>query len=139
MYPFADSRISDASASEVGILLEHGCVRVARSRLHGFGVFAASPIPALKFLGQYVGQVMHVRPIDCTYVMCVTVDTDEYMYIDASDLARSNWTRFLNDPGPGCIPSCEFRQNDLTVEVWSSRHINPGEELTVTYMTWPPP
>jgi hypothetical protein len=129
-----------SDASQAGIFLEHGRVRVGVSRLHGFGVFAASTIPPVTLLGEYVGKVMRVRPIDCTYVMCVTVDRNEHLWIDASDPADSNWTRYLNDPGDGAQASCELRQNDLAVEVWSCRRsISPGEELTVKYMTWNSP
>jgi SET domain len=119
--------------------MKPGCVRVGVSRLHGFGVFAACTIPPSTLLGEYVGKVMRVRPIDCTYVMCVTVDSNEHLWVDASDPAESNWTRYLNDPGDGAQASCEFRQHDLSVEVWSCRRIAPGEELTVKYMTWNSP
>ena len=136
---FALRKQSDADASEAGILMGDGCVRVGVSPLHGSGVFATSTIPPLTLLGEYVGKVMRVRPLDCTYVMCVTVDRNEHVWIDASDPADSNWTRYLNDPGDGAQASCEFGQNDLAVEVWSCRRITAGEELTVKYMTWKSP
>ena len=120
-------------------LFDNDCVRVSPSHLHGSGVFAVAPIPPRTFVGEYVGEVLLVRPRDCTYTVRVTVDRDEYVYIDARDCARSNFTRFLNDPGAGCRASCEFRQNDLSVEVWTSRQIMPGDELTVSYMTWHTP
>ena len=90
-------------------------VRVAQSRLHGLGVFALRAIPPSTFIAQYVGEVLHACPRDRRCVMCVAVDdsTHDYLYIDARDPTASNFTRFLNDPGPGRRANCEFRQHDL--------------------------
>ena len=120
-----------------GGIFDNDCVRVSPSILHGFGVFAVVSIPPRTCVGPYVGEVLGVRPRDCTYVVRVTVDHGEYLYIDARDGARANFTRFFNDPGVGCSASCEFRQNDLSIEVWTCRQIMPGEELTVSYMHTP--
>ena len=111
-------------------------MRVSRSTLHGCGVFANVHIPPATCIGPYEGELLRECPRDCTYVMCLTVDHDEYVYIDARDATRANFTRFLNDPGPGCSSNCEFVQDDLSVEVRTCRHIQPGEELTVKYMHW---
>ena len=112
-------------------------MRVRHSCLHGHGVFAVRHIPPSTFISEYAGELLHVCPRDRTYVMCVTVDerTHDYMYIDARDPTTANFTRYLNDPGPSRRANCEFRQNDLCVEVWTrSQSIMEGEELTVN--TW---
>ena len=114
-------------------------MRVRHSCLHGHGVFAVRHIPPSTFISEYAGELLHVCPRDRTYVMCVTVDerTHDYMYIDARDPTTANFTRYLNDPGPSRRANCEFRQNDLCVEVWTrSQSIMEGEELTVKYMAW---
>ena len=106
--------------------------------LHGQGVFAVASISPRTFVGEYIGEVCLTRPRDCRFVLRVTVDDvmGQYHFIDARDPSKSNWTRFVNDPGPGQTPNCEFRRSDLRVEVWSVRTISPGEELTIQYLDW---
>ena len=113
-------------------------VRVGRSSLHGQGVFAVVLLPARTLLGEYIGELLFARPRDCRFVVRVTVDevTGHYHFVDARDPAKSNFTRYLNDPGPGQMPNCQFLQSDLSVEVWTIRTIQPGEELTLQYMDW---
>ena len=66
----------------------------------------------------------------------VDVDDGEHFYIDASDVRRSNFTRYLNDPGYLCEPNCEFVQTDLKIEVCTLRDIAANEELTARYIEW---
>ena len=86
-------------------------VRVARSILHGQGVFAVSRIRPHTFIGEYIGELLLECPRDSRFVLRVTVDdaTGHYHWIDARDPQKSNFTRFLNDPGPGQVPNCEFQ------------------------------
>ena len=96
-------------------------MRVAQGCLHGLGVFAVRKIPPSTFIAEYEGEEFNVCPRDRTYVVRVTVDerANDYIYIDAHDPTASNFTRFLNDPGPSHRANCEFRQNDLSIEVWA--------------------
>ena len=89
-------------------------VRVSASSLHGQGVFAVMLIPPRTFIGEYIGEVLSAPPRDCRFVLRVTVDDvmGQYHFIDARDPNKSNFTRFLNDPGPGQPPNCQFVQSD---------------------------
>ena len=78
-------------------------------------------------------------PDDRTFVMRVDIDKHEHFYIDASDANTSNFTRYLNDPGPLGEGNCEFVQDDLCVQVVTRSAIAQNEELTVRYLDWHTP
>jgi hypothetical protein len=63
------------------------------------------------------------------------VKSEPSFYLDATSLSASNWTRFINDPWPSPDANVEFRQNDLTIEVWTLTDISAGTELLAHYMT----
>ena len=111
-------------------------VRVLPSALHGFGVFAAVPLAPRTCVGLYQGTMSRQCPVDPTYALRVVLDVDDYLYIDSSDPDHSNFTRYINDPGPFLPSNCEFVQNDLSVEVVTTRAINQNEELTAQYLDW---
>ena len=130
--PMLGRQAATSGSSDIVVDVGRHCVRVAQSCLHGLGVFAARKIPPSTFIADYEVELLNVCPRDRTYVMRVTVDerANEYIYIDAHNPTASNFTRFLNDPGPSCRANCEFLQNDLCIEVWTCHEpILEGEEL----------
>ena len=114
-------------------------VRVLNSPLHGFGIFAAVPLRRGTVVGQYQGTMSRECPVDRTFVMRVDVDDDDHFYVDASNPLISNFTRYINDPGPLCDGNCEFLQNDLFIQVVTRRAIDQNEELTAQYLDWHSP
>ena len=111
-------------------------VRVSPSPLHGFGVFAVMPLARCTVVGHYQGTMSRECPNDRTFVIRVDIDSDDHFYIDARDPHISNFTRYLNDPGPLGDGNCEFVQDDLSIQVVTRRAIAPHEELTVRYLDW---
>ena len=111
-------------------------VRVLHSSLHGFGVFAAIPLAPGTVVGHYQGTMTRECPDDRTFVMRVDLDDNDHFYIDARDPRTSNYTRYINDPGPFSTPNCHFMQDDLSVEVVTLRAIDADEELTARYLDW---
>ena len=114
-------------------------VRVLNSPLHGFGIFAAMPLRRGTVVGQYQGTMSRECPVNWTFVMRVDVDDDDHFYVDASNPLISNFTRYINDPGPLCDGNCEFLQNDLFIQVVTRRAIDQNEELTAQYLDWHSP
>ena len=104
--------------------------------MHGLGVFAAMPLARGTVVGHYQGVMTRECPDDTTFVMRVDVDSHEHFYIDARDPLTSNYTRYVNDPGPSCLPNCQFEQDDLRVQVVTIRAVLAYEELTARYLDW---
>lgn len=106
-------------------------VRVARSRIDGFGVFAAEPIaPRLK-IGEIRGESISVaearrRASGQQRIMIVEVSSRKA--IDAS--RSSDPMRFTNH---SCAPNARLVIRDGRIEFYALRAIAPGEELTVDY------
>ena len=112
------------------LLLAYGLVLCT-----GLGSLLRYPSPGV-CVGTYEGTISSACPSDTTFVFRVDVDDGEHFYIDASDVRRSNFTRYLNDPGYLCEPNCEFVQTDLKIEVCTLRDIAANEELTARYIEW---
>lgn len=106
-------------------------VRVARSRIDGFGVFAAEPIPARRKIGEVRGESISVaearrRATGLQRIMIVELSARR-----AIDAARStDPMRFTNH---SCAPNARLTLRDGRIEFYSSRPIAAGEEITVHY------
>ena len=107
-----------------------------RSRLHGWGVFAAEPINKNKYVIDYAGQlitnkVSSVR--EDTYlsqgcIWCFRVNRNWSR--DAH--VGGNHARFINH---SCVPNCYSAVVDKTIWIRAAKRIEPGEELTYDYNT----
>jgi SET domain-containing protein len=106
-------------------------VRVARSPIDGFGVFAAEPVtPRLK-IGEIRGESITIaearrRAAMQQRIMIVEVSTKRA--IDASK--SSDPMRFTNH---SCQPNARLSIRDGRIEFYALRAIAPGEEITVNY------
>lgn len=106
-------------------------VRVARSRIDGYGVFAAESIPPRLKIGEIRGESITVaearrRASAQQRIMIVEVSTRRA--IDASK--SSDPMRFTNH---SCRPNAQLRICDGRIEFYALRAIPPGEEITVDY------
>lgn len=107
-----------------------------RSRLHGFGVFAAEPITKNTRIIDYAGEL--VRNRDCgereaRYLEdgCIWVfRVNRTWSRDAA--VNGNIARFINH---ACKPNCWFEVAGTTIWIRASRLIRAGEELTYDYAT----
>jgi SET domain-containing protein len=109
-----------------------------RSRLHGFGVFAAEPINKNTRIIDYAGELVRnseclareVRYLDqgCLWVFRINRTWSR----DAA--VGGNIARFINH---SCTPNCWTEVLTRTKTIWirASRRIEPGEELTYDYST----
>ena len=107
-----------------------------RSRLHGYGVFAAELIPKNKRIIDYAGELVlntesverEVRYLEegCIWVFRVNRRWSR----DAA--VNGNIARFINH---SCRPNCWWEVVDKTIWIRASRTIQPGEELTYDYAT----
>jgi SET domain-containing protein len=106
-------------------------VRVARSRIDGFGVFAEEPIPPRLKIGEIRGEAISVaearrRAEGQQRIMIVEVSTRTA--IDASK--SSDPMRFTNH---SCAPNARLQIRDGRIEFYALRAIPVGEEVTVNY------
>jgi uncharacterized protein len=107
-----------------------------RSRLHGYGVFAAELIPKNKRIIDYAGELVlntesverEVRYLEegCIWVFRVNRRWSR----DAA--VNGNIARFINH---SCRPNCWWEVVDTTIWIRASRTIQHGEELTYDYAT----
>ena len=106
-------------------------VRVARSRIDGYGVFAAEPIAQRRKIGEIRGESISIaearrRADGLARIMIVEVSTRKA--IDASH--STDPMRFTNH---SCAPNARLELRDGRIEFYALRAIAPGEELTVDY------
>lgn len=106
-------------------------VAVRRSRIDGFGVFAAEPVPARRKIGEVTGEEISVsegRRRAATLERIMIVETSHRR---AVDLAHStDPMRFTNH---SCAPNARLTIRDGHIEFYALRDIAPGEEITVDY------
>ena len=106
-------------------------VRVARSRIDGFGVFAAEPIPPRLKIGEIRGEsitIAEARRRAATQQRIMIVEVSMRRAIDASK--STDPMRFTNH---SCSPNARLSIRDGRVEFYALRAIAPGEEITVNY------
>ena len=106
-------------------------VRVARSRIDGFGVFAQEPVPARRKIGEIRGESIsraeaRRRAIGQERIMIVEIS--DRKAIDAS--RSSDPMRFTNH---SCAPNARLMIRAGRIEFYSLREIPVGEEVTVNY------
>jgi len=107
-----------------------------RSRLHGFGVFAAEPISKNRRIVNYAGEL--VRNSECgareaRYLEegCIWVfRVNRAWSRDAA--VGGNIARLINH---SCRPNCWWEVVGKTIWVRAARNIPAGEELTYDYAT----
>jgi SET domain-containing protein len=109
-----------------------------RSKLHGFGVFAAEPINKNKIIIDYAGELITNKQSD--------VREDRYLNQGCIWVFRinRNWSRDANVGGNvarfinhSCNPNCWIEVDIKTKTIWvrAAKSIEPGEELTYDYNT----
>ena len=106
-------------------------VRVARSRIDGYGVFAAEAIPPRRKIGEIRGEsipVAEARRRATTQARIMIVEVSTRRAIDAS--RSSDPMRFTNH---SCAPNARLAIRDGRIEFYALRAIAGGEELTVDY------
>ncbi|HVL67493.1 MAG TPA: SET domain-containing protein-lysine N-methyltransferase [Vicinamibacterales bacterium] len=109
-----------------------------RSRLHGFGVFAAERIAKNKRIIDYAGELIRnsrsgAREARYLKQGCIWVfRVNRAWSRDAA--VGGNIARFINH---SCTPNCWVEVDSKTRTIWirASRTIYPGEELTYDYAT----
>jgi SET domain-containing protein len=107
-----------------------------RSKLHGFGVFAAEPITKNTRIIDYAGELIRnsrsgAREARYLAQGCIWVFRVNRVW--SRDAAvNGNIARFINH---SCQPNCYFQIVDKTIWIRASRAIRAGEELTYDYRT----
>lgn len=106
-------------------------VRVARSRIDGFGCFAAEPIPPRLKIGEIRGEAISVaearrRAEGQQRIMIVEVS--HKTAIDASK--STDPMRFTNH---SCQPNARLVIRDGRIEFYAVKPIAVGDEVTVNY------
>jgi len=120
----------------MGSLAEHPhyqkyAVRVARSAIDGFGVFAAEAVPPARKVGEIRGESIstsQARQRAATQQRIMIVEISPKRAIDAS--RSTDPMRFTNH---SCRPNARLSINDGRIEFFSLRAIAVGEEITVDY------
>jgi uncharacterized protein len=107
-----------------------------RSKVHGYGVFAAQAINKNRRIIDYAGELIptstsarrEARYLDdgCIWVFRVNRRWSR----DAA--VGGNIARFINH---SCTPNCWFQVVGTTIWIRAARFINAGEELTYDYAT----
>ena len=106
-------------------------LRIARSRIDGYGVFAAEAVSADGKLGELTGEAITVaearrRAQGRQRIMMVELSASR-----AVDATRSaDPLRFTNH---SCQPNARIGVEAGAIEFFALRDIEPGEELTVDY------
>jgi SET domain-containing protein len=106
-------------------------VRVSRSRIDGYGVFAAEPIPPRRKIGEIRGESISVaegRRRAAGRERIMIVEISQRRAIDAS--GSTDPMRFTNH---SCAPNARLTIRDGRIEFYSLRAITPAEEITVAY------
>jgi SET domain-containing protein len=107
-----------------------------RSRLHGFGVYAAESITKNTRIVDYAGELIRNRDSErreARYLAKGCIWTFRVNRAWSRDAAvGGNIARFINH---SCRPNCWFEVVDTTIWIRASRFIRAGEELTYDYAT----
>jgi SET domain-containing protein len=106
-------------------------VRVARSAIDGFGVFAAEAVPPRLKIGEIRGEsitIAEARRRAASQQRIMIVEVSMKRAIDASQ--SSDPMRFTNH---SCQPNARLTIRDGRIEFYALRAIGVGEEITVNY------
>jgi SET domain-containing protein len=107
-----------------------------RSKLHGWGIFAAEPISKNKRIIDYAGELIdhkeslkrETRYLKKGCIWCFTVNR---RWVRDANVGGNN-ARFINH---ACRPNCYSHIVGQTIWIRASRNIRKGEELTYNYFT----
>ena len=103
-------------------------LRVGRSRIHRWGIYAAEPIPPGRKVIEYAGERINRRETkrreDTHYLFAL----DKYWTLDGS--VGGSGAEFINH---SCDPNLGTRVLKGHILYFSLRRIKKGEELTVDY------
>jgi SET domain-containing protein len=107
-----------------------------RSKVHGFGVFAAQPITKNTRIVDYAGELIdhkeslkrETRYLQKGCIWCFTVNS---RWVRDANVG-GNLARFINH---ACKPNCYSQIIGRTIWIRASRNIRKGEELTYNYYT----
>ena len=107
-----------------------------KSKLHGFGVFAAESINKNKRIIDYAGELVRNkdsvnREVEYLKQGCIWVYRVNRVWSRDAAIG-GNIARFINH---SCTPNCWTEIADKTIWIRASRLIEPGEELTYDYCT----
>lgn len=107
-----------------------------RSRIHGHGAFAASPIPARRKIGEIGGELISIREARRAARL-----GGELYVIDISDRIALDCRHgnLLSNINHSCEPNAYMRIAHGRVEVYALRRIAKGEEITIDYSLAPDP
>jgi uncharacterized protein len=112
-------------------------LRVGRSRIHGFGVFAVETIPRGRKVIEYTGERLNLRQARARERKVWGPGGTK---IDALFRQNRHWTLDGAVGGSGaerinhcCDPNLKTRRIWGHILYFSRRRIRPGEELTVDY------
>ncbi len=103
---------------------------VRRSRIHGQGLFALSPIPRRMKLGEISGVLRPIRDTNRDQLHRPVIKMVEVSRRWALDCTQGNHFSMLNHC---CQANCYLRIIRRRVEVYSRGRIARGQELTVDY------
>ena len=104
---------------------------IAKSPIHGNGVFASGPIRAGTPVASLTGEPRHYSSFPRDLLLARGFEVAKDTYVDP-DRGSPAW--FFNHSG---TPNCRY--SITTREVTALREISPGEELTLDYCgttTW---
>lgn len=122
--------VSDRNASTLA-------QRVALRRIpgKGLGLLARRDMPAHTRVGVYGGDFLSKKQKASKYAVHLDDKT-----LDPGRTARDVMRRrvvaaFINEPGPGVAPNAQWVRNfgRGTMELWTTRRVRRGEELTSCY------
>ena len=110
-------------------------IRVRRSKIHGYGVFAVQPIPRGRHIIEYVGERVSHAEADRRYEGRPARDAHTFLFIVNEDVVvdagvDGNDARFINH---SCKPNCETAVVRGRIWIRSLCRILPGEELSYDY------
>ena len=115
-------------------------VKFGKSRIHDWGLFALDRIEPNEMVIEYIGEVVREKVADTREARYVKKGMgssymfriDDYEIIDATK--KGNLARFINHC---CDPNCSAKvitvQGNKKICIYSSRVIEPGEEVTYDY------
>ena len=112
---------------------------VRRSRIHGRGVYATTPIPIGSRVVEYLGERISHEEADARYEDKGDDDGHTFLFVVDEDICidagvDGNEARYINH---SCDANCETIIEDGRVFIDAIRDIRPGEELGYDYqLTW---
>ncbi|CAL8471229.1 g10771 [Coccomyxa elongata] len=117
-------------------------LRLGRSGVHAWGLFARKPIPGNEFVIEYVGELIRRTVNDVRER--ADADSDYRFRVDADWVVdatrRGGKARFINHCcDPNCYTKTVSVNGQLHIMIYSKRPIQEGEELSYDYKFQPTP